>query len=213
MMKRSLILALVLSLMSAGAVYLTGCGGGSSDDDLHTDNEVLESVAVTNQTEAGLIITTSTHDNLVEFIRYSTISHITFAFDGQYDISSGQPWHGISASDDDGSCTLDAVAGRHKTSGPANWFKSRSSIGMCVSGSWLGWPSSLNFAFSGTLTVDGHSYPVIVGQGNDGAHNNWWIGGVGGGWSSDTASLVTPDGRYRICQWDVSFNQFYVQPK
>ncbi len=208
-MKRNLIL--MLMFLTTTTVYLTGCEGGSSDDNLRTDDEVLVSVPVTNQTANGLAITATSHDNLVMFNRYATINNISYAFDGQYCITGGQPWGGISASEDDGNCTLDVKAGRKKTDGPAQWFKNRATMAMCVSGSWLGWPSSLNFAFNGTLTIDGNSYQLVVGQGNDGVHNNWWIGGVN--WGSDSVSLITPDKKYCITQWDVSFNEFYVQPR
>jgi hypothetical protein len=73
------------------------------------------------------------------------------------------------------------------------------------------WPSSLNFAYNGTITIDGNSYQLVVGQGKNGVHNNWWIGG--NQWSSDTESLITPDNKYRITQMDVSFNELSVQPK
>ncbi len=209
-MKRNLSLTLVLLLITASVVCLTGCEGSSSSDNLHTDDKVLRSVPVTNQTENGVLITASSHDNLVAFVRFVSLTNVTYAYDGQYCITSGQPWDGISASEDDGSCTLDVKAGRHKTSGPAQWFKNRATKAMSASGSWVGWPSSLNFAFNGTITIDGHSYQLVVGQGNDGVHNNWWIGGVN--WGSDSASLITPDKKYRITQWDVSFNGFYVQP-
>jgi hypothetical protein len=52
---------------------------------------------------------------------------------------------------------------------------------------------------------------LVVGQGKNGVHNNWWIGG--NQWSSDTESLITPDNKYRITQMDVSFNELSVQPK
>jgi hypothetical protein len=206
-MKRKLPLTAALALMTLTAVYLMGCEDSSCDDGLHTDDEVLVDVPVTNN---NMVVYTTSHDNLVEFVRYLSLSSVTYAFDGQYCITSGQPWDGISSSESDGSCTLDVKAGRNKTSGPAQWFKNRATMAMCVSGSWLGWPSSLNFAFNGTITIDGNSYQLVVGQGNDGMHNNWWIGGMN--WGSDTVSLITPDKKYCITQLDVSFNQFYVQP-
>jgi len=51
-----------------------------------------------------------------------------------------------------------------------------------------------------------------VGQGNDGVHNNWWIGGAGDGWTGDNIKLVTPDKKYYISDFDTSFNEFYFVP-
>lgn len=208
-MKKNWPLIVILTLMACAAVCLTGCEDSSSDSDLHTDDAVLEDAPVTNPAD-NTVLYTSSHDNLVVFTRYPTITSVTYSFDGEYSITSGQPWHGISISESDGDCTVNADAGRKKTDGPAQWFKNHATMAMCVSGSWLGWPSSLNFAFNGTITIDGNSYQLVVGQGNDGVHNNWWIGG--NQWGSDTASLITPDKKYCITQWDVSFNEFYVQP-
>lgn len=167
--------------------------------------EVFDSFTVVKDRSAAYI-----HDNIVEFIRYVSLSNITYNYNGQNSITSGQPWGGLSTSESEGSCTIDARAGRKGSSGPARWFKDRASVAMSTSGSWGAWPNDLNFAFDGSLIIDGNSYQLVVGQGNDSAHNNWWIGGIG--FTSDQVSLITPDKKYAISQYDVSFNQFYVEP-
>jgi len=154
--------------------------------------------------------TATMRDNIVEFVNYLTITSVTYSANNGYDITSGQPWGGISTSESEGSCIIDARAGRKGSTGPAQWFKDRASVAMSASGSWLGWPKDLNFAFNGTLTVDSNSYQLVVGQGNDGVHNNWWIGG--NGFTSNGGGLITPDKKYLITQYDVDFNEFYVQP-
>lgn len=154
--------------------------------------------------------TATIRDNIVNFVRYVSLSNVTYSANGGYDITAGQPWGGISISESDGSCSINARAGRKGSTDPAQWFKDRASVAMSASGSWGGWPQNLNFAFNGTLTIDSKSYQLVVGQGHDGAHNNWWIGGVG--YTSDTESLITPDKKYCITQYDTDFNGFYVQP-
>jgi len=168
--------------------------------------EVFDSFTVVKDRSAAYI-----RDNIVEFIRYVSLNNITYNDNGQYSITSGQPWGGLITSESEGSCTIDARAGRKGSSGPAQWFKDRASVAMSASGSWGAWPNNLNFAFDGILIIDGNSYQLVVGQGNDGVHNNWWIGGIG--FTSDQVSLITPDKEYSISQFDVSFNQFYVEPR
>jgi hypothetical protein len=67
---------------------------------------------------------------------------------------------------------------------------------------------------TGTLTINGTSYPVTIGQGSDGVHNNWWIGGPN--WTLHVGygvAVVTPDGKYLINPMDDSFNEFQIAVK
>ncbi len=90
------------------------------------------------------------------------------------------------------------------------WFKSQATNAICSVCLASGWPGDLNFAFNGNIVIEGNSYQVAVGQGSDGVHNNWWIGGIG--WKAGTSGVCTPDSKYYITDWDMSDNEFYVQP-
>ena len=69
------------------------------------------------------------------------------------------------------------LAGRHGTSEVAEWFRQRASAAVVNIEFGDTWPSELNFAISGTLNANGSTFSVVIGQGNDGFQNNWWVGG------------------------------------
>ena len=81
--------------------------------------------------------------------------------------------------------------------GPANWFDTQSTAAIGGNADHNGNPSELNFAFAGSLSVDGVSYPVVIGQGSNAQGNNWWIGGQG--WTAGADGvIVSPDGKISL---------------
>jgi hypothetical protein len=103
----------------------------------------------------------------------------SFVWDGGYAVSSGQPWEGVTSSAPGKEVSIQVLAGRHGTSEVAEWFRQRASAAVVISDIVVldQWPSELNFAFTGTLTANGSAISVVIGQGNDGFENNWWVGG------------------------------------
>jgi len=74
------------------------------------------------------------------------------------------------------------------------------------------WPSELNFAITGTITIDGTGYPITIGQGSTGSSNNWWVGGPG--WTIHSgvyANVVTPDGKYVFMPEEDDANGFWIK--
>ncbi|MFA5342497.1 MAG: metallophosphoesterase [Kiritimatiellia bacterium] len=142
----------------------------------------------------------SVHDNIVTFwVADPDLGPIAYNNDAGYYITGGQPWQGVSVDNESVSCTLDAKAGRKGSTSPAQWFKNRASVALTTGDFGDGWPKNLNFAFNGTLTIGGSdSYQVVVGQGSDGFHNNWWVGGVGFTFNSNDTVIITPDRKYNI---------------
>lgn len=148
------------------------------------------------------------HSNTVTLIYGSTsqypgyVSDVTFTFNNQYSITGGQPWNGITTSTDlttPGASTtaITAEAGRKNSLGPANWFDTQSTAAIGGDADHNGNPSELNFAFAGSLSVDGVSYPVVIGQGSNAQGNNWWIGGQG--WTAGADGvIVSPDGKISL---------------
>lgn len=160
-------------------------------------------------------IDTTQHENWVYLNPYlDNNPSITYS-ETAHDITSGQPWGGVSSGMSGGVYGIDVKAGRHNSSGCANWFKSNCSNATCCN--WPGgcnpWPSELNFAFTGTITINGNSYSITFGQGSDGVHNNWWVGGPGWtAWSSPFGDAVrTPDKKYYFEATDDTFNQFDIR--
>jgi len=183
------------------AISMAACMAGCSKDDDTTDDPPVD---------------TTQHDNWVylnPFLDNPAISYSETA----HDITSGQPWGGMSSGMSGGVFGIDVKAGRHNSSGPANWFHSNCSNATCCN--WPSgcnpWPSDLNFAFTGTITINGTNYSITLGQGSDGVHNNWWVGGPGWtAWSSPFGdAVVTPDGKYYFEPADDTFNQFNIRLK
>jgi hypothetical protein len=103
-----------------------------------------------------------------------------------HSISSGQPYGGTTAGVINGQGVIDVQAGRNNTSGPATWFKQQVGAGQTIVCDTSGtYPSDLNFAVEGTLTigsVNGKTITcdnVTIAQGNYAGTNNWWMGGPG----------------------------------
>ena len=173
------------------AVSFAGCGDGDSSH----------------------IVDTTEHDNWVYMDVWEDSVQISFAF-SDHSITSGQPWGGISTSYPTGTFEIDAKAGRHGSSSVASWFKSHASAATCAN--WPSgcpdWPSNLNFAFTGNITINGTEYPITIGQGSVGLHNNWWIGGPGWQLKSTVLgdAMITPDGKYYFEPVDDTFDTFRI---
>ena len=122
------------------------------------------------------------HSNTFNITLGSGVTSLSFEPNNSaYSVTSGQPWGGVTGcSVTSGTCVITVLAGRSKSSAVAQWFGSQNFPAMCVFGcsgiSNLAVPSELNFAFNGSLVVNGVGNGVTIGQGSDGAGaNNWWI--------------------------------------
>lgn len=123
------------------------------------------------------------HDNEV-FFAIAGIENFTFTQTG-YNITSGQPYGGASGSVTSAGemAQITVKAGRKGSSDVATWFQQQVGAGQTLVCDTKGtFPSSLNFAVEGTLSmqVGGKTVTcdnVIVAQGNFGTTNNWWMGG------------------------------------
>ena len=176
------------------------------------------------------------HDNYVSFTSamqsdgfyyFGGINSASFAPQDST-ITSGQPWAGVSTSipyftpfnpqEKTGDLLeLNAQAGRKDSSGPADWFNQQAPVFVSLAGdsSHGTTINNLNFAFTGELTLNGTTYLVALGQGNEGGGSSpWWLGGQDFTVNYPPASLpetspvlVTPDGQYYFqpMQSDVFF--------
>lgn len=112
-----------------------------------------------------------------------------FVWDGGYAVSTGQPWEGVTTSGMGTTSSVTILAGRHGTSEVAEWFRQRAAAAVVNIEFGDEWPSELNFAISGTLNANGSTFSIVIGQGNDGFENNWWVGGEG--WSPGGSGLCS----------------------
>jgi len=192
----------MLKILGIAAATTAICASGAAS------TSSAQPMPTTKPTTASAPVGVSEHDNTVTIAAVNPVSdnNVSFEWDGGYSITGGQPWGGVSTSQSGGPIVINVQAGRSGTSGPADWFNARTSMPIGNDVTIGGQPSELNFAFSGTLTVNGASYPVVFGQGHDSeGQNNWWLGGQGSGWTEFTVSpeaLRTPDGQYAIATSD-----------
>jgi hypothetical protein len=157
------------------------------------------------------------HDNLVAVLQAPPPSwqmppppqptlEIQFVYSGEYIVSAGQPWQGVSSQGGTPAAPLEVtvMAGRHKTTPPATWFNQRSAL-LLGYGLEDSRPDELNFAFTGNLVINGTAYQVHFGQGSDLLGDDWWLGvppptpGQPAWTRVDGGYLLTPDGKYLVC--------------
>ena len=117
------------------------------------------------------------HDNEFKFTGDSTITSLDFSGDGQYSITDGKSWGGTTVT---GSGTrnlmVTAVADRKKSSAPADWYSQQVDSALTMMIHTKGGdprPKELNFAFTGTLTINGTAFNICLGQGSYDDTNNW----------------------------------------
>jgi hypothetical protein len=78
--------------------------------------------------------------------------------------------------------SIDVSAGDGACSQAAQWLAQRADTVIGTNGTInTSGPSELTYAFSGSLTIDGNPFSVVIGQSSDGT---WWIGGED--WDSRT---------------------------
>jgi len=179
------------------AISLAGCASG--DNQNIDTSDTVDTVDVTQ------------HDNWVYFDPETDGIPLAYAED-DHAITSGQPWGGVSTGKPDLDWGIDVKAGRKGSSSPAAWFRENASAATCTADCDSDWPSDLNFAIKGTITIDGTEYPVTIGQGSSLGKNNWWIGGPG--WTIHSgvhANIMTPDEKYVFMPVDNTTDQFWIR--
>lgn len=118
---------------------------------------------------------------------------IALGSNGGYSITPGQTWDGVNVGRGYGTITVNA-SNRLSTT-PAAFFAQNAYVAMNSSNQSNALPKELNWAFTGTLTINGTSYPVVIGLGG---HDTYYVGGHdllidGGG-----PELVTNDSLYML---------------
>lgn len=156
----------------------------------------------------------SQHTNSFDLAPAKGVTAIAFTWDGIYAISSGQEstWGGVTSQwngqGDPPSLDIQVKAGRKASPDVYAWYAQRAQQFSCTvavsgntapDGQELGCATdNLNFAFTGTLTINGTGYPVVIGQGWL-SGNAWFYGGAGWqGPDTTTGAFTTPDGRYAL---------------
>jgi len=115
------------------------------------------------------------HDNEFDLNPKTNINKVSFKFNGEYVITDGQPFGGVS-SDEKGKIII--KAGRKGSEKCAKWFNdfvASNYANMIHTCGGDNIPKELNFAVKGTLTIDGDNFEVCIGQGHRSStgENNW----------------------------------------
>ena len=122
------------------------------------------------------------------------------------DYPDGESWGGINPPTfSAGTLTIDVYCDRKGSTDVLDWFCSP------VYGVTDPGMTSMNFAFTGQLFINGTAYNVVIGQGDISSHNVWNMGGREAGFTQTSGGIiVTPDGRYSIAGYSGNDNNFLV---
>lgn len=151
-------------------------------------------------------VTTTLQDNDVYFLNSTGVTNVAFYYQtSNHSITSGQPWGGFQVIQSDSKGVgLNVRAGRKSSSTPFNWMGGWSMVNNGIYGESM--DGNANFAFNGTLHVDGNNYPVYVAQYayHDATavqfFNCWVLSGPGFTFYKKFGyqSTITPDQKYSI---------------
>lgn len=111
----------------------------------------------------------------------------SFAWDSGYSACPGVAWGGVTGGSPAGTVSIDVDAGDGACAEAAQWLAARADTVIGTNGTInMSGPSELTYAFSGSLTIDGSAFPLVIGQSSDGT---WWLGGED--WDSGTGEACT----------------------
>jgi len=200
--------AILLILMVAG------CGGNAGDSTVHTTMEgapqLLNPTTQLLNPGLGTEYNATVRENEVKFLCVpELVNKVNFQMT-DYAISDGQPFSGVTSKWDGNHYIITVKAGRHKTREVADYFKSNSKTAkiLCRSAENNS-PDEMNFAVKGNLTIDGHTYAMVLAQGNNTLYNNWWAGS-GADFLGRPRHMISHDGRYAVQAMSNESDLFYV---
>ena len=141
----------------------------------------------------------------------NSITNIEFDFSGDYSIDTSKAkWTSLNPSygvDNKGKnyCDITVVADRKGSDIPANYFN-YNKVGKLADtlGFWRNSLSSMNFAFKGTLKIEGNQYDMVIGQFHTSANNAWAIAGTKNPLIiiPTSSAVLTPDSKYQLRMGD-----------
>jgi len=123
----------------------------------------------------------SVYDNKFNFEGNDDISTITFLYSGDYSLTDGQQFDGVTVSPINGKANqieIDFKAGREPSEKCADYYKAyvddeKDNMIHTEGGDHA--PNELNFAFKGTLTINGTAFNICLGQGDHDGSHNWHL--------------------------------------
>jgi hypothetical protein len=190
-----------------GVIQLTIRKNGSVVGIFTGDSEGLGEAILRDKKGKLEIPATKEYNNDIIFEGKDGIESIVFAYGNQYSITSGQPWGGVetTSSNNGSKLTIDVGAGRKNNKTPAEWYNdtvNSDTTKMFHSRGGKNVPKKLHFAFNGILSINGDSFNVSIGQGEDGWYNNWHIASPEMKSTESRKTGTFEDGKYRIWSTD-----------
>ncbi|MDQ1249845.1 MAG: hypothetical protein QG597_4222 [Actinomycetota bacterium] len=164
------------------------------------------------------------HSNNFDIYPGVGVTSIAYEWNGDYAITPDQAktWKGVTAGyspDNPEVYEITATAGRQAddTHNTFNWFKAQAPVlsttdaeGECSLEYWAGTDGYQNFAFAGTLTINGKAYPMALSQYGSDDGNQWAFGGPGWQGPMCGTSFATPDGAFAIINREGSGSNYSV---
>ena len=154
------------------------------------------------------------HANNFDIYPGTGVTSIAFEWNGEYAITADQAktWKGVTAgysTENPGVYEITATAGREAdpTNDTYAWFQAQAPVAsttyapqQCGAPGSAGDLGTMNFAFTGTLTINGKAYPLALGQFafSGSTANNWAYGGPGWQGPMCATSFATPDGAFAL---------------
>ncbi|MCB9413427.1 MAG: hypothetical protein H6525_11395 [Actinobacteria bacterium] len=193
---------------------LAGCSSQEAVDPPPSSTPASASASASDEPSASASdLSATTRTNNFDIYPGTGVESVSFEWDQQYAITESQAktWKGVTSgwsTSNPGVYVITAEAGRSgdPTGDTYSWFQQRAPIASTTNApEWCGNPGSqgdlgtMNFAFTGTLTINGNAYPVAIGQFNIDNEDNVWAYG-GSGWQGPMCgtSFVTPDGAFAL---------------
>ncbi len=147
----------------------------------------------------------SEHQNVIEIDSDNDpeVNSLVYYWDGGYSITSGQPWDGVTtnnvSTDLLPAYQVDALAGRHSSGPPADFFNDRANGLFTTTNGNKDTPDGMNFAYTGVLEINGYDYKIVIGQNGCGTDNCWYLAPNESGFRNwDYNEIMTPDQRFYI---------------
>ncbi|HEX2685371.1 MAG TPA: hypothetical protein VHN14_02070, partial [Kofleriaceae bacterium] len=108
------------------------------------------------------------------------VSSMTFTYNNDLQVTSGEDKGSVVVTVETNQIKIDAQADRKGSTSVADWFNNnianQASHAVTITAIGDDLPEELNFAFSGTLNINGDQYTLYIGQGHNLGGNPWWIG-------------------------------------